>query len=314
MGCDGGSIPLRADMVRVKKKKGIVDRDVELDIKWKKCALTGEPLREPVVSCELGQLYNKESVLEMLLSKSKPDVAAHIRTMKDIVELQLTSKSRVHTVVAAKAETYVDVYDAEFVCPVVGIEMSGRHKFVYLAKCGCVMSERAMREVSGSQCHRCNKEFETEDIRTINPDKEEANEIRSRMEAKRHAEKEAKLARKAAKRKAEEESTATSTDSGAAAASEEPAAKKAKSEKKLEKSGEGSSREAKIVLTGGSRNARSVAEAAVTGLVSAKQFKTVAEDPSASRVYKSLFTSSQKTAEDPTKPRGNWVVFPAYHL
>ena len=302
MGCDGGSIPLRADMIRVKKKKGVVERDVELDIKWKKCALTGDPLREPVVSCELGQLYNKEAVLEMLLSKSKPELASHVRSLKDVVELQLTSKSaKQKAPAAATAETYVDVYDAQFVCPVVGIEMSGRHKFAYLAKCGCVMSDRAMREVSGSLCHKCNKEFSAEDVRTINPDKEERAAILSRLEERRQAEKEAKLARKAAKRKAEDVSAEAS-------GAPEPAAKKSKGEKVP------GSREANVVLSGATRSALNVAEAAMTGLVAAKQFKTVAEDPSASRVFKSLFTSSQKEALDPTKPKGNWVVFPAYHL
>lgn len=313
MGCDGGSIPLRADMIRVKKKKAVLERDVELDIKWKKCALTGEPLREPVVSCELGNLYNKEAVLEMLISKSKPEVASHIRSLKDVVVLQLTRKaSSSKPVDGAKAETYVDVYDAQFVCPIVGIEMSGRHKFIYIAVCGCVMSERALKEVGGLRCQRCNTEYTPGDVRTLNPEKEEQGAIRVKLEERRQAEKEAKLAKKASKRKAEalladDEGTATGKSG-----TEESAPKRPKVSKSSDSSKP--TREANVVLTGATRSALNVAEAAITGLVTAKQYKTVAEDPSASRVYKSLFTSSRKDSSDPAKPKGNWVVSPAYHL
>ncbi|XP_065175397.1 replication termination factor 2-like [Sycon ciliatum] len=314
MGCDGGSIPLRADMIRVKKKKALLERDVELDIKWKKCALTGEPLREPVVSCELGNLYNKEAVLEMLISKSKPEVASHVRSLKDVVVLQLTSKgsSSDKPTDGAKAETYVDMYDAQFVCPIVGIEMSGRHKFMYIATCGCVMSERALKEVGGSRCQKCNAEHTPDAVRTLNPDKEEQHAIRAQIEERRQAEKEAKLAKKASKRKAE---AALGEDDDACtgkSTTEGSAAKKARVAKSSDSAKP--TREANVVLTGATRNALNVAEAAMTGLVTAKQYKTVAEDPSASRVYKSLFTSSRKEPSDPTKPKGNWVVQPAYHL
>lgn len=32
-------------------------------LKWRICSLNGEPLRAPIVVCELGKLYNRTSVL-----------------------------------------------------------------------------------------------------------------------------------------------------------------------------------------------------------------------------------------------------------
>merc|ERR1711893_122655 len=42
--------------------------------------------------CELGRLYNKEKILQMLLDKDKPPPrnAEHIKSLKDVKELQLT--------------------------------------------------------------------------------------------------------------------------------------------------------------------------------------------------------------------------------
>ena len=75
MGCDGGSIPRRDEMVKLKKKAQKVvyasrirnmyvftayiriqaDKDMELQARWKYCALSGEELKQPVVACELGR-------------------------------------------------------------------------------------------------------------------------------------------------------------------------------------------------------------------------------------------------------------------
>ena len=99
MGGDGGSIPTRRDCIRNAKSKGkeVVGDTREMKwTKWTTCALSGEPLRfeaehggsggsggSPpprqtaaggggggVVACRLGGLYNREAVLEALLSKT----------------------------------------------------------------------------------------------------------------------------------------------------------------------------------------------------------------------------------------------------
>ena len=49
--------------------------------------------KKGVVACEMGRLYNKEAVIEMLLNKDRsasPPWASHIEKLKDVVELNLT--------------------------------------------------------------------------------------------------------------------------------------------------------------------------------------------------------------------------------
>ena len=51
--------------------------------RWRHCAISSQRLRQPVVACGLGKLYNKEAVIEALLDRSKmPDDAAHIKSLK----------------------------------------------------------------------------------------------------------------------------------------------------------------------------------------------------------------------------------------
>ena len=55
MGCDGGTIPKRDEMVRTKKKKEQVNKDVKNAAKWNHCRLSQLPLEKPVV----GDLFGK---------------------------------------------------------------------------------------------------------------------------------------------------------------------------------------------------------------------------------------------------------------
>ena len=72
------------------------------------------------------RLYNKESLLLALLDKKNlPEVASHIRSLKDVVVLQLTPNPAYKAV--AKAMSAVK-QAAEYVCPVSGLEMTGHHR------------------------------------------------------------------------------------------------------------------------------------------------------------------------------------------
>eukprot|EP01069_Polyplicarium_translucidae_P006844 Polyplicarium_translucidae@DN302_c0_g1_i1.p1 len=107
MGGDGGSIPGRADVVKTRGLRFVrnlggmgytpntqvraadesYSKNQERALRWKNCALTTNPLRKPVVACRLGRIYNKEALIEVLLSKKRPDSVKHIRSLKDVVEL-----------------------------------------------------------------------------------------------------------------------------------------------------------------------------------------------------------------------------------
>ena len=49
-------------------------------------AVCQKPLREPVVSCALGKLYNKDAIIEFLLDRTAygdgEDICGHIRSLK----------------------------------------------------------------------------------------------------------------------------------------------------------------------------------------------------------------------------------------
>lgn len=78
--------------------------------------------------CLCGRLYNKECLLLALLDKPNlPEVAKHIHNLRDVVELQLTPNPAYKPTAMAMDE---GTQDAEFVCPVSGLEMSGRHRWV----------------------------------------------------------------------------------------------------------------------------------------------------------------------------------------
>lgn len=74
MGGDGGSIPTRADLVKLKDKEKKADPHEQQKIRWSYCTMSNQPLAEPVVADELGNLYNKEHVLKYLVDrKNNPE-------------------------------------------------------------------------------------------------------------------------------------------------------------------------------------------------------------------------------------------------
>ncbi|NWI56791.1 RTF2 protein, partial [Calyptomena viridis] len=159
MGCDGGTIPKRHELVKGPRKVEKVDKVAELVARWFYCALSQEKLCRPIVACELGRLYNKDAVIEFLLDKS-PDKtpmesASHIKSIKNVTELNLADNPAWSgDKESIKGDKYDDLQSARFICPVVGLEMNGRHRFCFLRNCGCVFSERALKEIKSEVCHK----------------------------------------------------------------------------------------------------------------------------------------------------------------
>lgn len=48
----------------MKKKEEERDLTEEKRAKWMLCAASGEPLKDDVLTCELGYLFNKEAILK----------------------------------------------------------------------------------------------------------------------------------------------------------------------------------------------------------------------------------------------------------
>lgn len=298
MGCDGGTIPKRDELVRTQKKPEQVDRDAETVAKWRYCAISQEELKLPIVSCELGKLYNKDAVIEYLLDKSSTnEVARHIRNLKDIMELKLTPNPSYKKSVADKGDEYVDRQAAEFICPVTGLEMNGKYKFCYIQKCGCVMSDRSLKEIKSDVCHKCGQKYADEDIIIINGASDEVQRLKLRMEERRLQAKLEKKSKKEAKRQKQE------------SADELPTFKKPKLV--IESS---CSKSSDARLKNGAPESV-VKELNIRGMVmSEEKLKTsysVAKDPKATETFKSLFTSHDSCKK---QPRAHWITYnPLYN-
>ena len=75
----------------------------------------------------LHRLYNKEALLLCLLDKTNvPEVVSHIRSLKEVVQLALTTNPSYKA--AAKVGGYNDEGTSQYICPVTGLEMSGRYR------------------------------------------------------------------------------------------------------------------------------------------------------------------------------------------
>ncbi|PPQ73050.1 hypothetical protein CVT24_001628 [Panaeolus cyanescens] len=220
MGNDGGSIPDRRDLVKSKPKAEQADKANQTKARWFFCALSKRKLQEPVVSCALGKLYNKDAIIEYLLDKTSygdgESICGHIRSLKDVKKLNLTPNP-------IASESSADLSDdrAPFVCPLTLKEMNGAQPFVYISTCGCVFSQAGYKTVASSSgsssrgespkekeqeeekkkgdnsaedksssslslCPQCATKYSpTDDIIPLNPPPEEQTEMRFALERKR---------------------------------------------------------------------------------------------------------------------------------
>ncbi|XP_026104032.1 protein RTF2 homolog isoform X1 [Carassius auratus] len=304
MGCDGGTIPKRHELVKGPKKVEKVDKTAELAAKWRYCALSQEKLKRPIVACELGRLYNKDAIIEYLLDKSaerpNSEVVAHIRSIKDVKELNLTDnpawKGERRNI---KGDCYEDMHCSMFICPVVGLEMNGKHKFLYLQTCGCVFSERALKEVKTEICHKCGDPFQEDDLVMLNGTKEEVEKLQRAMEERRSK---AKTAKKSKKSKDTKVSKAQdpSVTAGSCDASET---------KPTSLNGESSSDSAPGPSTSGESS--KTLKAPLGPVIGSK--RSIQDMKDKSETFKSLFTShsSAKRTKDQIS---NWVTHTPYHF
>lgn len=304
MGCDGGTIPKRHELVKGPKKVEKVDKNAELAAKWKYCALSQEKLKRPIVACELGRLYNKDAIIEYLLDKSaerpNTEVVAHIRSLKDVKELILTDNPAWEGERRnIKGDCYEDMHLAMFICPVVGLEMNGKHKFFFLQTCGCVFSERALKEVKTVICHKCGDPFQEEDLVVLNGTKEEVETLQKAMEERRLKAKTAKKSKKSKDTKVSK--TQDSTESGALLQNPPES-------KSTPVNGESSSGNSSDSAPGPSTSGESLKTHPISG-----SKRSIQDMRDKSETFKSLFTShsSAKRTKDQTS---NWVTHTPYHF
>ncbi|XP_011631230.1 protein RTF2 homolog [Pogonomyrmex barbatus] len=281
MGCDGGTIPRRDELVRVKKKPEQKDKEAELAFKWKHCTIRQLPLQPPIVGCSLGHLYSKESVLEGLLDRTTlPESAIHIKNLKDVRNLNLTPNPAFDGNKAEKGDGYNNGGKSPYICPVIGLEMNGKYKFCFLWSCGCVMSERALKEVKSLTCHKCQQPFEETDIVILNAESDDLELMKERATLRKASQKKMKK-RKSDDVTAEEKKT------------DEVSKKKIKKEDKIIPK-----------LNDNSNKANDPAYR------KAKNDYSIAKDPKASEVFKSIFTTHKSATE---QDRAHWVTYNPFY-
>lgn len=295
MGCDGGTIPRRDELVKTKKKKEQKDKKADMVAKWKYCAISSNKLVKPIVSCELGRLYNKDAIIEFLLNKESPNASmlSHIRNLKDIVALVLTEKQGYKEQDTA-GDQESDVQDSLYVCPITSLEMNGKYKFYYIRSCGCVMSERAIKEVKteAKTCLLCTKPFVEDDLILLNGNDEEVEDLRKRMVERRGKAKDEKK-RKRGKASSDEE--------------------KGRKEQRTTVDTQVPSTSKSSTANGSSTSTSSNVKASSLSVLQNKAAKdySVSKDPNASEAYKSLFTTHESAKN---KVKAHWVTFnPCYN-
>lgn len=135
MGNDGGTIAKGQDRNAVfgtLTANGPLKLENHKDILLSTCALSGLLLYQNgkgqrVVSDFKGRLYLKEKILEFLLGSRENSGAAHIRSLKDVIELKIT---------------WTD--DGRIECPLTGPDAS---RWAYLRTCGCLMSHAVLEQL-----------------------------------------------------------------------------------------------------------------------------------------------------------------------
>jgi len=207
MGCDGGSIPRRDELVKQKQKEAKVDQNILNRVHWFTCALSKKTLVAPVVACRLGKLYNRDAILEFLLDRTAYGdgdlICKHIKSLKDVVTLQLESNPSFSESNSPSLTNHDQEPVSRYVCPITMKEMNGKHRFVYLDTCGCVMSEQAMKEVPSKTCIKCASPFQSLNVIVLNPRAEELEamelalaEKQARIQAEKKEKKKAKASKK----------------------------------------------------------------------------------------------------------------------
>jgi len=145
MGGDGGTIATGRKYLRGAK---LTEADEVKNVKANQllrtrfCSYSNDKLEEPIVCDELGNLFNKEAILNALVNKSMTIQFAHIRSLKDIKTLKLCKNLNYSILDEKESEL-----PAFFSCPITKMEFNGNHPFVAIWSTGYVLSEKALREV-----------------------------------------------------------------------------------------------------------------------------------------------------------------------
>ncbi|CRG99480.1 replication termination factor, putative [Plasmodium relictum] len=207
MGGDGGSLPQRVDLVKMKNKKlkeniGSLgyEKNTLVTITQNKynkkelkeyyfnhCAIS----QEPIFCCRLGYLYNKENILKLILfrkqnkKKRKRDIYekfSHIDSLKDLV----VCKNKLNE-------------ESKLICLISNEIINSTSGGICIFSCGCVFSKKVFNHINNTDenlCIICNKKYKLSDIIEIGIDDESILEEKKKIIRKKKLNKNKELSRK----------------------------------------------------------------------------------------------------------------------
>ncbi|KAJ5902318.1 hypothetical protein N7495_002846 [Penicillium taxi] len=192
MGNDGGSIPKRRELVREAARAPNTSQMKETlreaqEYAWTTCPLSHKVLARPIVSDAVGNLYNKDSILEFLIPgddkegiSSKSDceeiTSGRIKSLRDVVELhfEVDTDGKEHPSDLINAHRHIR--REGWVCPITSKPLGPNMRSVYLVPCGHVFAEEALRLLKVDRCIQCEEPYTEDNIILILPTKEEDKE------------------------------------------------------------------------------------------------------------------------------------------
>eukprot|EP00597_Dinobryon_sp_UTEXLB2267_P006370 CAMPEP_0170081786 /NCGR_PEP_ID=MMETSP0019_2-20121128/17556_1 /TAXON_ID=98059 /ORGANISM="Dinobryon sp., Strain UTEXLB2267" /LENGTH=312 /DNA_ID=CAMNT_0010296369 /DNA_START=15 /DNA_END=950 /DNA_ORIENTATION=- len=186
MGGDGGVIATQRKFVRGAKSDEIEEgKNVKRQqvIRTTTCALSTETLQEPIVCCELGNLFNKAAIITALLDKSLNSEYAYIRGLKDLKNLKLTPNPNYSSSQETNGKS-----PPKFICPITKMEMNGSLPFVVIWTTGYVLSEKALKEIGLEGLQLEYGPFSMDDVVRIAPlDEERESQIQSMISRRKRS-------------------------------------------------------------------------------------------------------------------------------
>ncbi|CAL8463661.1 g3195 [Coccomyxa elongata] len=174
-----------------------MDRSTARETSWTTCSISGHPLQNPISADYLGQLYNREAVVEFLLARngSFADEEAehrylnqlrvagtafdHLHSLRDIFKVHLTPSPP-----QSGEENGSAINAAPYMCPLTELPCT-KYPFVALPSCGHVFSSRAVKQMTDSQCATCSTAFEEQDVVPLNGTPEQVQALRDSMDIRR---------------------------------------------------------------------------------------------------------------------------------
>lgn len=220
--------------------------------------------------------------------------------MQDIKNLKLA---------ANPAYSEEDDKNAKFICALIGLEMSGSHRFCALWTCGCVFSERALKEVKTSVCSICQTPYSEQDVVVLNGSEDDVAAMKTKMDARTAR---IKAEKKDKKNKVKKEAAETIV-SGTSVP--EIPSKLTKGAMKIEP---GSSKifvKPSLIINPSKSSAQKrelISDVIGTDPNSKKSKKdySVQKDEQATEVYKSIFTSHES---EQSQERAHWITYNPFY-